>query len=125
MLVEAVTISYEDHTKPLILFTDASDSHVGAVLEQEGENEEMQHLAFFSKRLPPFKHARSTFYKEFRGVYLSLKNFQRRTLRRSLITRTDSKSVERSNTNEVANQSAAEHRWICAIKGQQKTLFLV
>ena len=41
MLVEAVTISYEDHTKPLILFTDASDSHVGAVLEQERKNGEM------------------------------------------------------------------------------------
>ena len=38
LLVEAATISYEDHTKPLILFTDASDSHLGPVLEQEGRN---------------------------------------------------------------------------------------
>ena len=110
MLVEAVTISYEDHTKPLILFTDASDSHVGAVLEQEGENGEMHPLAFFSKRLPPFKQVRSTFYKELRGVYLSLKHFQSRILGRSIIIRTDSKSVERAITNKVANQSPAEQR---------------
>ena len=49
LLVEAATISYEDHTKPLILFTDASDSHVGAVLEQEGGKGEMRPLAFFQR----------------------------------------------------------------------------
>ena len=116
MLVESATISYEDHTKPLILFTDASDSHVGAVLEQEGKNGEMQPLAFFSKKLPPSKQVRHTFYKELRGVYLALKHFQSRVLGRSLIIRTDSRSVERAITNEVANQSPAEQRWICAIK---------
>ena len=116
LLVEAATISYEDHTKPLILFTDASDSHVGAVLEQEGGKGEMRPLAFFSKKLPPFKQVRSTFYKELRGVYLSLKHFQSRILGRSLIIRTDSKSVERAITNEMGNHSPAEQRWICAIK---------
>ena len=116
MLVAAVTINYEDHTKPLILYTDASDSHVGAVLEQEGKYGEMRPLAFFSKKLPPSKQVRHTFYKELRGVYLALKHFQSRVLGRSLIIRTDSKSVERAITNEVANQSPAEQRWICAIK---------
>ena len=52
LLVKAATISYEDHTKPLVLFTDASDSHVGAVLEQEGRNGGMQPLAFFFKEAP-------------------------------------------------------------------------
>ena len=116
LLVKAATISYEDHTKPLVLFTDASDSHVGAVLEQEGRNGGMQPLAFFSKKLPPFKQVRSTFYKELRGVYLSLKHFQSRILGRSLIIRTDSKSVERAIKNEMGNHSPAEQRWICAIK---------
>ena len=35
---------------------------------------------------------------------------------RSLIIRTDSKSVERAITNEMGNHSPAEQRWICAIK---------
>ena len=76
----------------------------------------MQPLAFFSKKLPPFKQVRYTFYKELRGVYLSLKHFQSRILGRSLIIRTDSKSVERAITNEMGNHSPAEQRWICAIK---------
>ena len=72
--------------------------------------------AFFLKRLPPFNQVRFTFYKELLGVYLSLKHLRSRILGRSLIIRTDSKSVERAITNEVANQSPAEQRWICAIK---------
>ena len=116
LLAEAARISYEDHTKPLTLFTDASDSHVGAVLEQEGKDGQMKPLAFFSKKLPPTKQVRPTFYKELRGVYLALKHFQSRVLGRTLIIRTDSKSVERAIINEIGNQSPAEQRWICAIK---------
>ena len=116
LLVESATKSYEDHTKPLILFTDASDNHVGAVLEREGKNGGMQPLAFFSKKLHPFKQVRSTFYKELRGVYLSLMHFQSRKFGRSFIIRTDSKSVERAITNEMGNHSPAEQRWICANK---------
>ena len=76
----------------------------------------MRTLAFFSKKLPPFKQVRSTFYKELRGLYLSLKHFQSRIFGRSLIIRTDSKSVERAITNEMGNHSPAEQRWIFAIK---------
>jgi len=115
-LAEATTLAYERHDKPLILFSDASDTHVGASLEQEGDEGEMKPLAFFSKKLPPSKQSRSTFYKELRGVYLSLKHFQSRVLGRELIIRTDSKAVERAITNEVGDQSPYARRWICAIK---------
>ena len=46
-LAEAATLEYEDHSKPLILSSDASDTHVGAVLEQEKEEGKMVPLAFF------------------------------------------------------------------------------
>ena len=49
-------------------------------------------------------------------MYLALKHFQSRVLGRTLIIRTDSKSVERAIINEIGNQSPAEQRWICAIK---------
>ena len=75
-LAEAATLNYEDHDKPLVLFTDTSDTHVGAVLEQEGDKGEMKPLAFSSKKLPLSKQVRSTFYKELRDVYLSLKHFR-------------------------------------------------
>ena len=115
-LAKATTLAYEDHNKPLVLFTDASETHVGAVLEQENINGEMRPLAFFSKKLPPAKRVRSSFYKELRAVYLSLKHFQARVLGRELIIRTDSKAVERAITNELGNQCPYEQRWICAIK---------
>ena len=121
-LAEATTLAYERHDKPLILFSDASDTHVGAVLEQEGDNGEMRPLAFFSKKLPPAKRVRSTFYKELRGVYLSLKHFQARVLGRNLIIRTDSKAVQRAITNELRDQCPHEQRWICAIKEYNPTV---
>ena len=115
-LAEATTLAYEDHNKPLVLFTDASETHVGAVLEQESINGDIGPLAFFSKKLPPAKRVRSAFYKELRAVYLALKHFQARVLGRELIIRTDSKAVERAISNELGNQTPHEQRWICAIK---------
>ena len=87
IFAHTTTLSYEDHSKPLMLFTDASDTHVGAVLEQEGENGEMRPLAYFSKKLPPLKTVRSNFYKELCALYLSLKHFQYRILCRRLLIR--------------------------------------
>ena len=48
-LSNAVTLAFEDHEKPLIVYSDASDNHIVAVLEQEGKNGEKRPLAFFSK----------------------------------------------------------------------------
>ena len=36
-LANATTLAFENHQKPLCLYTDASDTHVGAVLQQESE----------------------------------------------------------------------------------------
>ena len=46
-LVEAATLEYKDHNKPLILSSGASDTHVRAVLEQEKEDGKIVPLAFF------------------------------------------------------------------------------
>ena len=52
-LAEATTLAYEKHNIPLVLFSDSSDTHVGAVLKKEGNNGEMRSLS---------KQARHTFY---------------------------------------------------------------
>ena len=116
VLAKAATLAYEDHNKPLILYSDASETHVGAVLEQEGINGNKRPLAFFSKKLPSLKRYRSTFYKELRALYLSLKHFQSRVIGRELIIRTDSQSVEKAITNPIKDQSPMEQRYIAAIK---------
>ena len=116
ILANTTTLSYEDHNKPLMLFSDASDTHVGAVLEQEGENGEMRPLAFFSKKLPPLKTVRSTFYKELRALYLSLKHFQYRILGRRLLIRSDNKALVGAINNKLKDQSPMEQRYIMLIK---------
>ena len=72
-LAHAATLEFKNHEKPLILSSDASDTHVGAILEQEGKEGVMIPLEFFSKRLPHLKLMRSTFYKELRALFLSVK----------------------------------------------------
>ena len=47
-LANAATLSFEDQGKPLILFSDASDTHTGASLEQLNDKNVMVPLAFFS-----------------------------------------------------------------------------
>ena len=116
ILSKAATLAFEDHEKPLIVYSDASDSHVGAVLEQEGKNGEKRPLAFFSKKLPVLKTVRSTFFKELRALYLCLKHFQNRIIGRELFVRTDSLSVAKAINNPMGNQSPMEQRYIAAIK---------
>ena len=71
---------------------------------------------FFSKKLPTLKRFRSTFFKELRALYLSLKHFQSRIIGRELIVWTDSQSVEKAIINPVGDQSPMEQPYIAAIK---------
>ena len=112
----AATLAFEDHERPLIVYSDASDNHIGAVLEQEGKNGEKRPLAFFSKKLPVLKTVRSTFFKELRALYLSLKHFQSRVIGLKLIVRTDSLSIAKVINNPMGKQSPMEQRYIAAIK---------
>ena len=115
-LENAATLTFKDHNKAFIISTDASDTHVGSVLEQIGNDGELQPLAFFSKKLPPLKVVRSTFYKELRGLYLSLKQFQCRILGRDFVVRTDNKALVSAIKNEVNNKSPMELRYILLLK---------
>ena len=55
--------------------TDASDTAVGAVLQQQ-INDEWKPIAFFSKRLKPAETRYSTFDYELLAIYLAIKHFQ-------------------------------------------------
>ena len=121
-LANAATLAFEHHGKPLIIYCDASDTHIGAVLEQEGNDGERRPLAFFSKSLSPLKRIRSTFYKELRALYVSIRHFQSRIIGRDLIIRTDSQSVEKAVNNPLGNQSPTEQRYIVAIKEYNPTV---
>jgi hypothetical protein len=59
------------------LATDASSSHVGAVLQQ-AESKAWKLLAFFSKKLSPTqqRYSNSTFDRELSAICLAIKHFR-------------------------------------------------
>lgn len=59
----------------LFLTTDASNSSIGAVLEQCVDNV-MQPIAFFSRKLTPTQVKYSTFDRELLAIYSSIKHFR-------------------------------------------------
>jgi hypothetical protein len=73
--VFAVPLKHPDPSAPLSLATDASDSHVGAVLQQKSLGS-WQSLAFFSKKLSPTESRYSTFDRELLAAFHSVKHFR-------------------------------------------------
>ncbi|KAK4474285.1 hypothetical protein MN116_000373 [Schistosoma mekongi] len=75
MLSSATLLSRRDTNAPLALMTDASDTAVGAVLQQF-TNGQWEPLSFFSKRLNISQTRYSTFGRELLAVYLAIKHFR-------------------------------------------------
>jgi RNase H-like domain found in reverse transcriptase len=59
----------------LVLVTDASDSHVGGVLQQR-EGTAWRPLSFFSQKLSPAQSRYSTFDRELTVVFSALRHFR-------------------------------------------------
>ncbi|KFD46748.1 hypothetical protein M513_12375 [Trichuris suis] len=83
------------HTKPqarLGLFTDASNTAVGAALNQLTDGT-WQPLGFFSKKLQPAETKYSAYDKELLAVYLAIKHFRHHLEGRSFIVFSDHKPL--------------------------------
>jgi cleavage and polyadenylation specificity factor subunit 1 len=74
-LVSAVPLSHPAPNAVLSLATDASDTHVGGVLQQLSPRG-WQPLAFFSKKLTAAEVKYSTFDRELLGAFLSIRHFR-------------------------------------------------
>ena len=95
-LTFSTRLSFEDPELPLVLSTDASSTHVGAVLEQHmsaSEESGLRPLCFFSKALPSHTTVRSAFNRELTALYFALRYFKHRVIGRELIVRTDHLSL--------------------------------
>jgi hypothetical protein len=75
MMYCALPLKHPDPTAPLSLATDASNSHVGAVLQQK-TNGSWQPLSFFSKKLSATETRYSTFDRKLLAAFLSVKHFR-------------------------------------------------
>lgn len=76
-LANATMLFYpsSDPTAQLILTTDASNTSVGAVLQQQIRGQ-LQPLAFFSQKLQPAQTRYSTFSRELLAIYLAIRHFR-------------------------------------------------
>ena len=74
-LAQATLLSHPQAGAPLSIMTDASDSAVGAVLQQF-VGDSWQPISYFSRKLKPSKTRYSTFDRELLAIYLAIKHFQ-------------------------------------------------
>ena len=74
-LASAVSLTHPSSSADVSLVTDASASHVGAVLQQR-EAGGWRPLAFFSAKLSPTQQRYSAFDRELLAVFLSLRHFR-------------------------------------------------
>ena len=74
-IANASLLTYPSPNAPTCLMTDASDTAVGAVLQQH-INDTWKPISFFSRKLTPAECRYSTFDRELLAVYLGIKHFR-------------------------------------------------
>ena len=74
-LCDAALLAHPDCEADLALVTDASDSSIGAVLQQR-RKAEWQPLAFFSRKLSPSQQKYSPYDRELLAIYEAIKYFR-------------------------------------------------
>ena len=99
-LATAALLTHQSPDAPLSIQTDASDSGVGAVLQQQ-VNGSWQPLAFFSRTLRKPETRSSTFGRELLAIYLAIRHFRHAVEGRQLVIFTDHKPI----THAVATAS--------------------
>ena len=73
-LSHTTLLAHPHPTAPLALSTDASDSHIGGVLQQQIYSH-WQPLSFFSAKLSPTQQCNSTFDRELQAAYSAVLHF--------------------------------------------------
>ena len=75
-LVEAVELAHPDPQAPLVLAVDASNTHVGGVLQQADRRGALRPLGFFSVKLDKAQLKYSTFDRELLACFLAIRHFR-------------------------------------------------
>lgn len=94
---------------PLILTTDASDTAVGATLEQYTDGQ-VRPIAFFSKKLNETQRKYSTYDRELFGIFAAVKYFRHLLEGRQVIIRTDHKPLTYAFSQKLDKASPRQAR---------------
>jgi hypothetical protein len=92
VLEKAQSLTWPNEDDPLILYTDASDVGVGAILVQSQHNIEKP-ISCFSKKFTDIASRWSTIEKEGYALFASVLHFQSHLLGRQFFVRTDHKNL--------------------------------
>ena len=74
-LARATMLVFPDSGVELAVATDASDTHVGAVLKQRSQSGQWAPLAFYLAKLSPTQARYSTFDRELLAAFSALRHF--------------------------------------------------
>ena len=92
LLKECVTLTYPNPSNPLALSCDASDTHIGGVLEELQEGA-WRPIGFWSKNLSPQRRAWSIFRRELLSIQQGIRHFLPDIVGRELTVFTDHRSI--------------------------------
>ncbi|KAL7306139.1 hypothetical protein TKK_0001585 [Trichogramma kaykai] len=92
-MTEEVRSSFLSPSQPLALYTDASDTVIGAALNQKREIGVWVPLGFFSRKVSPTEQRYSTYDLELLAIHASIKHLQRILEGRSFCILTDHKPL--------------------------------
>lgn len=87
-LISAPVLALPDFSKPFVVETDACDSGVGAILQQEGHP-----IAYMSKALSPRHRGLSIYEKEYLAIIIAVEQWRPYLMHAVFIIRTDQRSL--------------------------------
>lgn len=91
-LVNATVLYHPSHDAPIAIVVDASDTAVGAAINQQ-TTKGWQPLAFFSKKLSPAQTRYSAYDRELLAAYMAIRYFRHMVEGRTFILFTDHKPL--------------------------------
>lgn len=99
---DATTLTHPVHRAPLNIMTDASDTGLGAVLQQKINNK-WKPLAFYSKSMSPTQRRYSVYDRELLAIYTAIKHFRRLIEGNQVTVQTDHKPLSYALSKPSSN----------------------
>lgn len=103
-LANTTLLAHPSQNAPLYLATDASDTAIGAVLQQRKKNK-MEPLGFFSRALTQAQKSYSTFDRELLAIYEGIRHFRDQIEGRNFTVLTDHKPLTFAITQSAKTAS--------------------
>ena len=110
-LTDATLLAHPEARTPLAKLTDASDTAVGAALQQKAQRK-WEPLAFFSKKLNPAETKYGAYDRELLSVYLAVKYFRHMVEARTFVIFTDHKPLTYAYRQKPEKCSSRQFRYL-------------